>query len=93
MDAQSKQMLDQILAKEPAALADSEKEFLRARSAYLSPAQRGTFAEVLGETVETANSESQFEPEPEQSEDKESSPEETSTDETPIRRGRKPKVE
>jgi hypothetical protein len=47
MDEQSKKMLDDILAQEPAALTDADKAFLRARSSYLNEEQRSVYAEVL----------------------------------------------
>lgn len=49
MDEQSKATFDEIVAKEPAALSDSEKDFLRARRSYLSAEQRSVFAEVIAE--------------------------------------------
>lgn len=49
MDIQSRTMLDEILAKEPAALTDGDKAFLRARQDYLSGEQRNVYAEVLAE--------------------------------------------
>jgi hypothetical protein len=54
MDEQSKKMLDEILAKEPAALTDSDKAFLQARSSYLSEEQRSVYAEVLADQQEAA---------------------------------------
>lgn len=49
MDEQSKAKLDEILAKEPAALTDAEKEFLRARRSYLGQGQLDNYAEALQE--------------------------------------------
>jgi hypothetical protein len=57
MDEQSKKMLDEILAQEPAALTDSDKAFLRARSSYLNEEQRSVYAEVLAEGQESVSSE------------------------------------
>ena len=47
MDAQSKAMLDEILAQEPAALTDADKAFLRARRSYLTEEHRHVYAEAL----------------------------------------------
>lgn len=49
MDEQSKARLDEILAKEVAALTDADKEFLRARRSYLTESQKIDYSEVLGE--------------------------------------------
>jgi len=91
MDDQSKKTLDEILAKEPAALTDADKEFLRARRSYLNEEQRVVYAEALGEqSVQDLA-------EPEPNEGEQSSSEENPTDgeseEQPARRGRKPKAE
>lgn len=52
MDEQSKATLDAILAQEPAALTDADKDFLRARRSYLSEEQKAVYAEVLAEGQE-----------------------------------------
>lgn len=94
MDQESQKMLDQILAKEPAALTDEDKAFLRARSSYLNEEQNAVYAEVLAEGQEI-NSEQSSEPEPEvdpESEQQTDQGEET-TAEQPAKRGRKPKSE
>lgn len=52
MDAQSKAMLDEILAQEPAALTDADKAFLRARCSYLSEEQKAVYAEALADQTE-----------------------------------------
>lgn len=57
MDEQSKSMLDEILAQEPAALTDADKAFLRARRSYLSEEQKAVYAEVLAEQPEAGSSE------------------------------------
>lgn len=49
MDPKSKEMLDEILAKEPAALTDSDKGFLRSRRSYLNEEQRTVYAEILAD--------------------------------------------
>lgn len=49
MDEQSKATLAEIVAKEPAALTESEIAFLRARRSYLTEHERGVFAEFLVE--------------------------------------------
>lgn len=49
MDQLSQEKLAQITSKEPAALTESEIEFLRARSSYLNEEQRAVFKEVLGD--------------------------------------------
>jgi len=49
MDEQSKATFDEIVAKEPAALSESDIAFLRARRSYLSSQQKEVFAEVLAE--------------------------------------------
>jgi len=49
MDQESQAMLDAILAKEPAALTDEDKAFLRARRSYLNTEQRTIYAEVLAD--------------------------------------------
>ena len=64
MDDKSKEMLNEILSKEPAALTDADTGFLRARRSYLNEEQRSVYKEVLAET---------FEPEPDP--DEESEPE------------------
>lgn len=82
MDDKSKEMLDEILAKEPAALTDSDKAFLRARRSYLNGEQQAVYAEVLEQT---------FEPEPEVEESQEAESTEKIV-EAP-KRGRKAKEE
>ena len=67
MDDKSKEMLKEILSKEPAALTDADKGFLRARSSYLNEEQRSVYAEVLGESQT-------FEPEPETDEEEVETP-------------------
>jgi hypothetical protein len=57
MDQESRKMLDEILAQEPAALTDADKAFLRARSSYLNEEQRSVYAEVLAEGQESASTE------------------------------------
>ena len=57
MDAQSKAMLDEILAKEPAALTDADEDFLRARQSYLSEEQKAVYADVLAEVSASEESE------------------------------------
>ena len=52
MDAKSKEMLDAILAKEPAALTDADKAFLKARRSYLNEEQRHVYAEALAQQPE-----------------------------------------
>jgi len=49
MDEQARKTLDEILAKEPAALTDEDKGFMRARRSYLTEEQKAVFAEVLAE--------------------------------------------
>ena len=49
MDEQSKATLDAILATEPAALTDADKDFLRARRSYLSEEQKAVYADVLAD--------------------------------------------
>lgn len=49
MDETSRQVLDEILAQEPAALTDADKDFLRARRSYLTEEQRHVYADVLAE--------------------------------------------
>ena len=55
MDQASRQMLDEILAKEPAALTDADKAFLRARSDYPTEEQRSVYAEVLAQGQESVS--------------------------------------
>lgn len=91
MDAESQKTLDEILAKEPAALTDADKEFLKARRSYLNEEQRVVYAEALGDqSVQDLA-------EPEANENEGSSTEETPTeeesDEQPARRGHKSKAE
>ena len=57
MDQASREMLDEILAKQPAALTDADKDFLRARRSYLGEEQRHVYAEVLSEQPEASASE------------------------------------
>ncbi len=57
MDDTSKATLDEILAKEPAALTDADKDFLRARRSYLNGEQQAVYAEVLAEQPEAGSSE------------------------------------
>lgn len=57
MDEQSRKVLDEILVKEPAALTEADKEFLRARSSYLSEEHKSVFAEVLGEAPASEDAE------------------------------------
>ena len=66
MDEQSRAMLDEILAKEPAALTDADKAFLRARSSYLNEEQRSVYAEVLAEGQESTEAENSEESEVEE---------------------------
>lgn len=40
-------MLDSIVVKEPVALSEADKEFLRARSSYLTENQKEKFADIL----------------------------------------------
>jgi hypothetical protein len=47
MDEQSQAKLDEILKKEQAALTEGDKDFLRAREAYLSDSQKATYSEVF----------------------------------------------
>ena len=61
MDAQSKAKLDEILAKEPAAMTEDDKAFLRARRSYLTESQQIDLADVLAD----------FTPEPEVDEEPE----------------------
>lgn len=49
MDTKSQQKLDEIVRKEPAALTEGDKAFLRARKSYLTAEQVSTFADELGE--------------------------------------------
>ena len=49
MDEQSRKTLDEILAKESAALTDADKGFMRARRSYLTEEQKAVFADVLAE--------------------------------------------
>ena len=49
MDQESANKLQEITSHEPAALSESDKDFLRARRAYLNEDQRVVFADVLGE--------------------------------------------
>ena len=48
MDEKSQAKLDEILRKEQAALTEGDKDFLRARESYLTPAQKEQYAEVFG---------------------------------------------
>ena len=56
MDEQSRKMLDEVLAQEPAALTDADKDFLRARRSYLTEEQRHVYAEVFSEQPEAVSS-------------------------------------
>lgn len=49
MDEASKRTLDDILAKKPEALSETEKAVLRARRSYLTESQKRDFAGVLEE--------------------------------------------
>lgn len=51
MDQESKARLDEITAKELAALTEDDKAFMRARSSYLTGDQREVFAEVLDQNA------------------------------------------
>lgn len=48
MDPQSKQKLDEILAKEIGILSEEEKGFLRARRSYLTASEAEKYSEILG---------------------------------------------
>ncbi len=76
MDEQSKKMLDEILAQEPAALTDADKAFLRARRSYLTEEQRHVYAEALSEQQEAEQA-------------NETSEESEAAEQPRIRRGRK----
>jgi hypothetical protein len=54
MDVESQAKFDEIVKKDPAALAPGEIDFLRARRSYLNEEQRATFASVLGVQDESA---------------------------------------
>jgi hypothetical protein len=54
MDEQSRKRLDEILAKEPVALTEHDKGFMRARRSYLTEEQKAVFAEVLAEGSDEA---------------------------------------
>ena len=54
MDEQSKAVLAEITAKEPAALTESDVAFLRARRSYLTERELDVFAEVIGQPAEEA---------------------------------------
>lgn len=47
MDSKSQERLDEILAKEPAALTEADGVFLRARASYLTSDQKAKFADEL----------------------------------------------
>jgi hypothetical protein len=51
MNDEARAELDRILALEPAALSDADKEFLAARRSYLTEEQKVVFAAVLDEDV------------------------------------------
>lgn len=57
MDEQSRKTLDEILAKEPAALTEADEAFMRARRSYLSEEQKAVFADVLAEAPEAPSDE------------------------------------
>jgi hypothetical protein len=65
MDQASRAMLVEILAKEPAALTEDDKGFLRARRSYLSTEQQAVYAEVLGEQPQAVEQEASEEAEAE----------------------------
>lgn len=90
MDQESQKMLDQILAKEPVALTDDEKSFLRARSSYLNEEQRVVYGEVL-EVAQKPSSEPVNEPET-LPEGESSETQETGQEQT-VKKGRRPRVE
>jgi hypothetical protein len=52
MDKTSQAKLDEILKKEFNALTPGDKDFLRARESYLTPAQKEAYAEVFGSEKE-----------------------------------------
>lgn len=52
MDDTSKKKLDEITAKEPAALTEGDIVFLKARRSYLTADQLTRYAEVLGQSDE-----------------------------------------
>ena len=54
MDEKSQAKLDEILKKEQAALTEGDKDFLRAREAYLSDGQKETYSEVFKSSEEPA---------------------------------------
>jgi hypothetical protein len=54
MNPESQIEFDRIVATEPAALSDADKEFIRARRSYLSEEQKAVYAEVLAEVQESA---------------------------------------
>jgi UTP:GlnB (protein PII) uridylyltransferase len=60
MDEVSKRKLDDILAKKPETLSETEKEVLRARRSYLTPSQKRDFADVLTEEEEAPKNLSQM---------------------------------
>ena len=53
MDKKSRERFEEILRKEAEALSQGDIDFLRARSSYLSSADRERYASVLG-TAEAA---------------------------------------
>lgn len=59
MDEQSKQTLAEIVAKEPAALSESEIAFLKARRSYLTEHEKSVFVEILAEAPTADQSEDQ----------------------------------
>jgi hypothetical protein len=48
MDPKSKEILDAILRKEPAALSEGDRDILRARRSYLTASDLERYAEILG---------------------------------------------
>ena len=55
MDQLSQEKLAQITAKDLGSLTETDIEFLRARSSYLSEEQRAVFKEVLGDEPQASN--------------------------------------
>jgi hypothetical protein len=58
MDSESQKKFDEAVRKEPAALSDAEKDFLRARAGYLTNEQLHRFAEVLNSDQSESNEDS-----------------------------------
>jgi len=48
MDVLSKKKLEEILEKSPESLADTEKDFLKARRSYLTKKQQEDYADIFG---------------------------------------------